>query len=409
MPAPTTERQQRFLDIAAAHAEDFTTRVAEHDRDSSFPHENVEAMKASGYTTLIVPEELGGGGASPIDFTLAQERLSQGDLPMAIAVNMHHIVVALLADLWRLNQRGEGPHLDAIEPLLRATVSDKLIFCGPVSDPRMNSSVGFAGINDTTRRATKVDGGYRLNGRSGFGTMSAGADYVLTTARYDDPDTSPQCLLCFMPASDEGIQVQDNWDTMSIRSSQSNDVVWDNVFVADDAAVLRPAQTWDVLANITASWWVASGPACYLGLAQAARDYAMDWVSGRSQEPFEQPMTHYPGNQLLAAEMEIGLRSARAMLYQAIVPHDDLSVRVEEDLVNLISCYQFVMESCFQVVDKAMRMVGGAALFTKNPLEQMYRDARAAIIHQPFAGMEGKALLGRRTFGLPVYTQPRFV
>jgi alkylation response protein AidB-like acyl-CoA dehydrogenase len=120
-------------------------------------------------------------------------------------------------------------------------------------------------------------------------------------------------------------------------------------------------------------------------------------------------MTHYPGNQLLAAEMEIGLRSARAMLYQAIVPHDDLSVRVEEDLVNLISCYQFVMESCFQVVDKAMRMVGGAALFTKNPLEQMYRDARAAIIHQPFAGMEGKALLGRRTFGLPVYTQPRFV
>ncbi len=56
-----------------------------------------------------------------------------------------------------------------------------------------------------------------------------------------------------------------------------------------------------------------------------------------------------------------------------------------------------------------MRMVGGAALFKKNPLEQMYRDARAAVIHQPFAGLEGKALLGRRAFGLPVYTSPRCV
>jgi len=45
----------------------------------------------------------------------------------------------------------------------------------------------------------------------------------------------------------------------------------------------------------------------------------------------------------------------------------------------------------------------------KNPLEQMYRDVRAAIIHQPFAGAEGKALLGRRAFGLPVYGAPRFV
>lgn len=409
MPLSASERQQRFLDIAGIHAEDFKTRVAAHDRDSSFPHENVEAMKASGYTALIVPEELGGGGASPMDFALAQKRLSQGDLPMAIAVNMHHLVVALLADLWRLNQRGEGPYLDATEKLLRATVSDKLIFCGPVSDPKMNSSIGFAGINDTTRRATRMHGGYRLDGRSGFGTMSAGADYVLTTARYDDPDKGPQCLLCFLDASAPGIQVQDNWDTMSIRSSQSNDVVWDNVFVADDAAVLRPAQSWDILANIIAAWWVASGPACYLGLAQAARDYAMDWVSGRSQEPFEQPMTHYPSNQLLAAEMEIGLRSARAMLYQAIVPHDDLNLRIRDDLVSLISCYQFVMESSVRVVDQAMRMVGGAALFKKNPLEQMYRDVRAAVIHQPFAGLDGKALLGRRTLGLPVYIQPRFV
>lgn len=409
MQLKRTERQQRFIQMAATHAEDFQTRVAQHDQESSFPHENVDAMKASGYTALIVPEELGGGGASPVDIALAQERLAYGDLPMAIAVNMHHIAVAILADLWRLNQNGQGTKLDALEPMLRAVAKDKIVFGGPVSDPKMNSSLGFAGVNDTTRQAKKVAGGYIINGRSGFGTMSACADYLLTTARYHDPERGPQCLLCFLPANTTGVQIQNNWDTMSIRSSCSNDVVWENVFIEEKAAVSRPVQTWDALANITSSWWVASGPACYIGLAQAARDYAMNWVSGRTQEPFEQPMTYYPGNQLLAADMEIGLRSARATLHHAIAAHDDLATRSQDDLVNLIACFQFAMESCVQVVDKAMRMVGGAALFKKNPLEQMYRDVRAAIIHQPFAGTEGQALLGRRAFGLPVYGMPRFV
>ena len=109
MQTKVTERQQRFINLAAVHADDFKTRVAQHDQESSFPYENVDAMKASGYSALLVPEELGGGGASPLDLALAQERLAYGDLPMAIAVNMHHIAVSLLADLWWLKQKGEGP------------------------------------------------------------------------------------------------------------------------------------------------------------------------------------------------------------------------------------------------------------------------------------------------------------
>ena len=88
--------------MAAAHAEDFKTRVAQHDRENSFPFENVEAMKASGYTAMTVPEELGGGGANVLDFTLAQERLARGDGPTAVSINMHLITVAWYSDFWRL-------------------------------------------------------------------------------------------------------------------------------------------------------------------------------------------------------------------------------------------------------------------------------------------------------------------
>src|SRR5271163_4195801 len=74
MTATRAERQQKFIAIAAAHAEDFKQRVAQHDRENSFAHENVAAMKASGYTNMTAPAELGGGGADILDEVLAQGR-----------------------------------------------------------------------------------------------------------------------------------------------------------------------------------------------------------------------------------------------------------------------------------------------------------------------------------------------
>ena len=59
-----TEREQRFIGLAAGLADDFAERAAQHDEDESFPFENYEQMRECGYTNLIIPEEFGGLGAS---------------------------------------------------------------------------------------------------------------------------------------------------------------------------------------------------------------------------------------------------------------------------------------------------------------------------------------------------------
>lgn len=401
METKASECQQRFTTLAATHAEDFKTRVAQHDRENTFPFENVEALKASGYTAMTVPEELGGGGANVLDLVLAQERLARGDGPTTVAINMHLYGAAMFADLWRLGD-------ESLRPFLESIARDQRIMAAGVSDPRMNSGVGLAGINDTTRRAEQVDGGYRVNGRAGFGTLSACADVLLQTAHYDDPEKGPLCLTFFLPTKTPGIKIQNNWDTMSIRASASNDIVLENVFVPAENIMARPARTWDTLDNIFAAW-LPSLDAPYVGLAQAARDYAINWTGARTQAPFERPMSYYPGNQFLAAEMEIGLRAARAMLVQTAGSLSELAVRANPPLIDLIACHHFVMETAVSVVDKAMRLVGGAALFRSGPLEQMYRDVRAAIIHQPFAGYDGRGMLGKLAFGIPHDTMPRWV
>jgi alkylation response protein AidB-like acyl-CoA dehydrogenase len=402
METKQTERQQRFLELAAVHAEDFKTRVTQHDRENTFPFENVAAMKASGYTNMTVPAELGGGGVNVLDFAMAQERLAQGDGPMAVAVNMHLLVVGIIADLWRLGDQ-------KLRPFLERIAQERLIVAAGTNDPRMSSSVGLGGTVDTTRRADKVDGGYVINGRAGFGTMSACADFLGETAHYDDPEKGPQCLLFFVPSTTPGVHIQNNWDTMSIRASASNDTVWENVFVPEQDVTVRSARVLDPFLYLLVSWFTPSVSACYLGIAQAARDYAVNWASNRRQVPFTQPMSHYPHNQFSAAEMEIGLRAARALVIQTASALSEPAVRAAPPLMDIIACHQFGLETAAGVVDKAMRLVGGAALFRSSPLEQMYRDTRAAVLHQPFGGYDGRGWLGKLAFGIAPDTMPRWV
>ena len=67
-----TEREQRFIDLAAALADDFAKRAAQHDEEESFPFENYEQMRECGYTNLIIPEEFDGLGASLLERIKAQ-------------------------------------------------------------------------------------------------------------------------------------------------------------------------------------------------------------------------------------------------------------------------------------------------------------------------------------------------
>ena len=46
-----------------------------------------------------------------------------------------------------------------------------------------------------------------------------------------------------LPAKAPGIKIQNNWDTLGIRASASNDVVWENVFVPEESVMARPART----------------------------------------------------------------------------------------------------------------------------------------------------------------------
>ncbi len=87
---PVTEPGRRLVALAEEHAADFAMRADQHDRENSFPFENIEAMQKSGMMAACVPEEFGGLGVESVhDMALGIGRLARGDGSTAIAANMH--------------------------------------------------------------------------------------------------------------------------------------------------------------------------------------------------------------------------------------------------------------------------------------------------------------------------------
>src|SRR3954452_22723314 len=78
-------------------AEDLASRAADHDRDATFPHESIRALRDTGYLAAPVPAELGGLGVSSVhDLVVASGRLARGDASVAIGINMHLVAVMAL-------------------------------------------------------------------------------------------------------------------------------------------------------------------------------------------------------------------------------------------------------------------------------------------------------------------------
>jgi alkylation response protein AidB-like acyl-CoA dehydrogenase len=401
MVAALTASQKHWVEIAAQHADDFASRAAQHDRENSFPFENFEAMRASGYTNMSIPAELGGGGASLLDICLAQQRLARGDGATALAVNMHLGLPWVMGEHWRAS--GASGH-----PLLEKIAQERLIVFGAVSDPAVDSLKGATGFGYTTVKAERVDGGFCINGRKVFGTNSPVGDLFGSTAIYHDPVEGDINLMFIIPKDTPGLVCQYDWDTLGMRASSSHSWVFQDMFVADEAIIQRKPWEWDEYVRSIWAWHGGTFCAIYLGIAQAARDFAVEYTKTRTRIPFHYPESYCPGSQFLAAQMDIGLRAAWAFQSEIATRLTDPSTRDEQAYVDALAMQYFCMHTAVDVVNKAIDMMGGSALARRLPLERYYRDVRSGPIH-PISGFDALEVIGKHAFGISRDSDPRWV
>src|SRR3954447_5070212 len=98
----TPETGARLVLLAESLADELATRAALHDREASFPHAAIDALKRAGYFSAPVPAENGGLGVTSVhDVVVASSRLARGDASVAIGVNMHLVLLLNIVRRWQ--------------------------------------------------------------------------------------------------------------------------------------------------------------------------------------------------------------------------------------------------------------------------------------------------------------------
>ena len=405
---PTQERTARLLALASELADDFAKRADEHDQENTFPFENIDRLKETGYTMLPVPEELGGLGGTLLDFVMCQERIAAGCASTALGINMHVFAIgSLMENLLSPPPGAAGGTLDMAKALTPLLAQGRLIIGGGFTEAEIGGNWGFPTTTAVRRDHNGVPG-FVINGRKQFTTMAPVIDLLAVNTSTTDAQGEKVIGLFVIPRGTAGIEIVETWDTMSMRATASHDMIINDCWVPEQACVgLRAPGDADVGANVLLTWFGLSIGAIYSGVATAARNFAVEWAKTRKPVLFERPIAHFPGVQFHVAEMDIELAATRALLRTTAQEWMAGGLRERADLARIVLAKTQATNAAIRVVEQAMAVVGAPAIFRKNPMQRFYRDVRPGAF-QPLTNDVAKELIGKTALGIPPEFLPRW-
>jgi alkylation response protein AidB-like acyl-CoA dehydrogenase len=349
-------RTASLLDRAEAVAPVLAEHAGRHDVDGTFASEPLDAIRDAGLLAAGVPVELGGLGADNRELAGLQRELAHHCGSTALATSMHQHVVCFTA--WRYRRGMPGA-----EATLRRVAEEGIVLV----------STGGGDWTHPRGEATRVEGGYRVSGRKRFASQSTAGTVMSTMAAYDDPEQGRRVLNLAVPFASDGVTVADNWDTLGMRATASNDVVLEDVFVPDEKVLAnRPYGVVDPPLQVIGSIAFPIVSAVYLGVAEAAFAAAVGSARGRAEDPTVRRQVG-----LMKHRLQVASWSLEGVL-DLVGPDPAPSM---ETLAAVMLAKREVALAGLEVCDLAMEVAGGPAFFRGSVVERCYRDIRAAKFH----------------------------
>ncbi|BDV31192.1 acyl-CoA dehydrogenase family protein [Microbacterium terricola] len=359
----------------AAHLPDelidrIRSRAAVHDRENTFPSDDLAELQAAGYLSILVPAELGGGGLSLAEASVLQQRLAGAAPATALAINMHLVwtgVAKVLAD------RG----IDSLRFVQEGAVAGE-VFAFGISEAG-NDLVLFGSDTDA---APHPDGGYAFTGTKIFTSLAP----VWTQLGLHGLDTTsldaPQMVYAFVPRTD-AVTTRDDWDTIGMRGTQSRTTELHGAVAPADRVVRRiaPGPNPDPLVFGIFSVFELLLASVYTGIARRALEVAVATAQRRTSKKTGATYSQDPDIRWRIAEM--------ALAYDALPPQiaalchdvDGLADHGGQWFAQLAGVKHRAVTTAKAVVDEAILVAGGSSYFAGAELGRLYRDVLAGLFH----------------------------
>jgi alkylation response protein AidB-like acyl-CoA dehydrogenase len=331
----------------------------DHEREYIHPH--IGTAKEMGLLGLMMPEKYGGLECDAVTYCAVVEEVSRVCPAMGILISVHNSV-----GNYPIYQFGTERQKDKYLPGLS---TDKVgAMC--LTEPNAGSD---AGALATT--ATKVDGGFRLNGSKVFVTNGDCAwTYIIaaTTA----PSKGHKAVTAFIVERDNpGLIIHKHEEKMGIVSSDTVSLTLDDCFVPEEN-VLGPEGDGFKIAMISLdAGRVGVGAQC-VGIATGAMEEAV--VYSQQREQFGRPISSFQAIQWMLADMSSRIEAARALTHRAAWMKDRGKPYTKEASAAKL----YASEAATFVAHRAVQIHGGYGYMREYAVERFYRDARVTEIYE---------------------------
>jgi len=376
--------QQLVVDrVARLTRERIGPRAAEYDVAAQNPVESWRDLWREGYLACVIPRAYGGLGLDMPTYVAVIRTVAQGCANTAMTLHMHSTVLRFVDALGTDGQKRR--YFDDVVRFGR-------LFGSWGSEPAVSLSRTF--LMETSIR--RVDGaGWQIDGVKHFCTMALGASYYMVWCALDgEADMGKALLQALVPADTPGLASDGRWDTLGMRATFSPSVTFTKVRVPEDATLGRPGSAIQV--GVVESFGLGYA-AIYVGVAEAALAFAVDYAKKRVVRPDNAAVAQDPTVQRHVGELDARLHAARLVLEDSALRWGEADM-VERGLLG--NRAKFVAtEAALEVTSRVVQVVGGRGAYKEFPAERAFRDVRTATLMPPTVDRMLEAI-GKRALGI---------
>ncbi|MCL1935621.1 MAG: acyl-CoA/acyl-ACP dehydrogenase [Defluviitaleaceae bacterium] len=338
----------------------FRERENSFDEIGSCPKLNIEDLKKFEYTKFTLSKEYGGYGISLYDLVLFQEAIAFLSGPTALSIGWHMGIVMDIVS----KKSWEDKNL--LNLFLNEIKNGKIT--NRAASEFATGSPTRGGLPQTT--AVLKNNYYIINGEKAYTTLAPILDYFLVTATFENE----QCEF-LVPKGTDGISIDEtSWDSVSMRGTASHILKLENVKVPKNYLTTRSKQPFK-----QGNGWLLHIPACYLGIANAAFRYAVEFAKNHKPNSLNHSIAYLPHIGFAIGEIELDFLVARHFIYSVCEKFDNgIDVSLELSAVK-----HFVTNTAIKIVDKSMKIVGAKSLSEKSPMWRYYINVRAGLHNPP--------------------------
>ncbi|MEE4023664.1 acyl-CoA dehydrogenase family protein [Gordonia sp. PKS22-38] len=353
------------------------------DNNHKYPWEFVKAFAEGGWLGAMIPEEYGGIGLGLREAAVMMGEIagSGGGMSGGSAV---HFYVFPPAPIVRYGSE------DMKRKYLPQLASGDMLTAFGITEPT-------AGV-DTSRiktKATKVDGGWVINGQKVFITNAQNAQRILLLARTsprDDAKPLAGMTIFFAEMNRENVTVREI-DKLGRAAIDTNELFIDNLFVPDEDVVGEVGKGfYYIIDGLNPERIVVAMEG--VGLGRAALEIGAEYAKNRVV--FDRPIGQ---NQAVAhplADSWIRLEAAERMAMHAAELFDN-----HQDCGHESAAAKYLgAEAGFEACDRVFSTLGGYAYAKEYHIERLWREVRL-LRNAPFSQEMVRNYIAQQVLGLP--------